>query len=179
MALAGFTKVCSKNTGGNSLLWLIEAAKINVVTIGADTVTGITTTGTPDDFNVYEVDQDTLVRTEEGVGTGSNMSYVHAIEFSLSKPSAAMRTSINAIADASPCGMVAIMRDGNGLYWLVGYSATDLASRGLRLVGDNFTSGTAPDDEEGSKDVIRLESKSGFKALPITGTPGTTGPNIL
>jgi len=107
------------------------------------------------------------------------MSYVHAIEFSLSKPSAAMRTSINAIADASPCGMVAIMRDGNGLYWLVGYSATDLASRGLRLVGDNFTSGTAPDDEEGSKDVIRLESKSGFKALPITGTPGTTGPTIL
>lgn len=181
MALAGFTKVCSKNTPGNSLLWLIEASKISTVTIVADGVTVLNTTATGDDFQVYEVDQDTLVRTEEGVGTGHNISYVHAIEFSLSKPSAALRTSINALADASPCGIVAIMRDGNGVYWVCGYNATDLASRGFKLVQDNMTSGTAPDDEEGSKDVIRLETKSGFKALPVTsGTTVTaTGPNII
>jgi len=179
MALAGFTKICSKNTPGNSLLWLIEASKLNSVTITGDEVTAISTDATGDDFQVYEVDQDTLVRTEEGTGTGSNMSYIHAIEFSFSKPSAAMRTSINALADASPCGIVAIMRDGNGVYWLVGYNATDLASRGLKLVSDTMTTGTAPDDEEGSKDIIRLETKSGFKAVPLDATPSATGPTIL
>jgi hypothetical protein len=181
MSLAGLTRVCAKNTAGNSLLWLIEASKISAVTIVADEVTVLTTTGTAADMQVYEVDQDTLVRIEEGKGNGSNISYIHAIEFTFSKPSAALRTALNALADASPCGMVAIMRDGNGVYWVIGWNALDLGSRGLRLVQDNFTSGLAPDDEAGSKSMIRLECKSGQKDLPVksTSTVATAGPNVI
>ena len=166
MALPGFTKICAKNTPGMSLLWLIEASSVTASTIVADEITVLTLL-TSTAFKVYEVDQDTLVRGEEGVGTSSNISYVHSIDFTLAKPTAAMRTSINALADASPCGMIAIMRDGNGLYWVVGYNATDGNSRGLKLVTDSTTSGAAPDDEDGQKTTIRLETKSGFKQLPV------------
>lgn len=169
MALAGFTKICAKNTPGNSLLWLIEASKVSAVTIVTDEITVLTTT-TGSTFQVYEVDQDSLVRGEEGVGTSSNISYVHSIDFTLAKPTAAMRTAINALADASPCGIIAILKDGNGLYWVEGYNATDGTGRGLKLVTDSTTSGAAPDDEAGNKTTIRLETKSGFKSLPVKST---------
>jgi hypothetical protein len=166
MALANYSKVCSKNVGGNSTLWLIEASSYSAHTIVSDEIT-VFTLDTSTTFKTYEIDQDTLVRSEEAVGTGHNISYTHAVEFSLRKPSAAMRTAINAIADASPCGMIAVIKDGNGLYWVVGFNAQDLGDRGLKLVSETTTSGASPDDEEGSKTVIRLECKSGYKALPV------------
>lgn len=169
MALANYTKTCSKNVPGNSLLWLIAASEIGSVTVVTDEITALTVT-TGATFKTFDVDQDTLVRMEEGTGTGFNISYVHSIEAAFSKPTKELRTALNAIADASPCGMVAIMRDGNGLYWVVGYNEVDLGTRGLKLVSDSTTSGAAPDDAEGSKSNIRLETKSGYKALPVKST---------
>ena len=175
-SLANYTKVCSKNVPGNSTLWLIEADSVSSATVVTDEITVLALTS-GSTFKVFDIDQDTLVRTEEGTGTGHNISYVHGIEFAFSKPSAAMRTAINAIADASPCGMVAIVKDGNGVYWVVGWNQTDLNERGLKLVQDSTTSGSAPDDAEGSKTMIRLETKSGYKALPVksTSTVAVTG----
>lgn len=166
MAIANYTKVCSKNVPGASLLWITESDNISSVTVVSDEVTVVTMNGATT-FKVFDVDQDTLVRMEEGTGTGHNISYVHSIEAAFSKPSAAMRTALNSLADASPCGMIALVKDGNGTHWLVGYNEIDLGERGLKLVQDNVTTGSAPDDAEGSKATIRLETKSGYKALPV------------
>ena len=167
--IAGFTKVCSKNVPGNSVVWLTESDNIASVTVATGEITALTM-ATGKTFSVFDVDQDTLIRMEEGTGTGHNMSYVHSVEFALSKPSTHVRTAINNLADASPCGIVALIKDGNGTYWLEGYNEVDLLERGLKLVQDNTTSGTAPDDAEGSKSVIRLETKSGYKTLPVKST---------
>jgi hypothetical protein len=169
MALANYVKSCSKNVPGNSLLWLGSSADVDTVTVVADELTLLTMV-TSKTFKTFDVDQDTLLRIEEGVGTGHNISYVHAIEAAFSKPSAALRTAMNNLADESPCGMIAIVRDGNGLYWVVGYNEVDKGTRGLKLVQDNTTSGAAPDDADGSKSSIRLETKSGYKALPVKST---------
>jgi hypothetical protein len=173
MALATYTKSCSKNVAGNGLFYLTEASNINTVTISAGEVTALTLY-TAKAFSVIDNDLDSLIRSQEGTGSGDKFSYMHKIEAKFSKLSTALNTLRNAIADASPCGMVAMVKDGNGTWWLVGYNAVDGVERALKAKTDSDTSGNAPDDEAGGMATITLECKSGYLDLPIKSTSTVT-----
>jgi len=174
MALANYAKACSKNTGGNSTFYIVESSKVASATVTAGEITALTlTTGSV--FFTVDFDQDTLIRTQEGTGSGDKISYVHRIEAMFSQLTVALNTFRDSLADESACGLVAMVKDGNGTWWVVGYNETDLATRGLKMIQDNDTSGGAPADEDGGKASIILESNSGFLDLPVNGTVTTSG----
>lgn len=167
MAIATYARICEKNKPGNSQIWIAEAPNITSITIAA----GEVTTFTMDSGKTFQEHQpmiDQLTRTQEGVGTGSNISYLHKIDMKFAKLATGMNTMRNALADASPCGMVTVTKDTNGEYWLTGWTESDLGTRGLELRQDNDTSGTAPDDAEGSIASLILECKNGDLDLPLT-----------
>jgi len=167
MAIATFARTCSKNIPGNSQIWFAEAPNITSITITAGEVTAFTM-DSGKKFLEHQPKIDTLVRTQEGVGTGSNISYLHKIALKFAKLATGVNTMRNALSDASPCGIVAVTKDSNGTYWLTGWNATDLGNRGLELRQDNDSSGAAIDDEEGGMADMVLECKSGYLDLPLT-----------
>lgn len=169
MAIADYVKTCSKNVAGNSTLWLTEAENISSVTIVTGEITVITMK-TGKEWQPYDNDLDSLIRSQEGSGNGNNISYTHKIEAKFSKLSPALNTARTALADASVCGILALVKDSNGVWWLVGYNPSDLTKRALKLMTDSDTSGGAPDDEEGGKASIVLESKSGYLDIPVKST---------
>ena len=169
MALANYTKSCLKNIAGNSLLYVTEASNVTTVTVSNGEVTALTME-TSKTFKTVAMDIDTLQRTEEGKGFGTNIYYTHKIEATFSYLSTALRTFRNALADASPCGMIALVKDGNGTWWLVGYNEVDTTNRGLQLVQDNTTSGKKASEEAGGKASIILQSEDGYADLPVKST---------
>ena len=170
-AIAVYTKACTKNVSGNSALYWCEVANITSFTITTGEISAVTP-ATGKKFFKAGAEIDTIIRTEEGVGTISNISYKHRIEAKFNKPSTALNTLRNSLADASPCGILAIVTDSNGTSWLVGYNATDGKNRPLRLVTDSVTSGAVPSEAEGSKLLIALETENGYVCLPFDSTLG-------
>ena len=172
MAIAVYTKACSKNTPGNSQIWIAEAPNITSITITAGEAAAFTM-DSGKKFLEAQADIDKLTRSQEGTGTGSNISYLHKIEMVFSKLALGLNTFRDSLADASPCGMVAVTKDSNGTYWLTGWNANDLGNRGLELRTDNDTSGAAPTDEDSGASTITLETTSGSLDLPLS-TAGVT-----
>lgn len=167
MAIATYARACSKNVSGNSQIWLSEAPNISSITITSGEATAFTMVST-NKFMEVQAEIDSIIRTEEGTGTGSNISYLHKIEMKFSKLATGLNTLRNSLADSSPCGMVAVTKDGNGTYWLTGWNATDLGNRGLELRTDNINSGGTPSDEEGGINSLSLETTSGYVDIPLS-----------
>lgn len=174
MAIAAYTKACTKNVGGNSAVYLTEAANITTVTVTSGEISAAITMGSGLTFHEVEADLDNVVHTQEGVGTQTNISYTHRVEMVFSKPSTALNTLRDSLADASPCGVVAIVSDGNGISWLVGYNVTDGTNRALYLATDSLNSGAAPADDGGQAITVALEGQSGYLSLPFDATIGAT-----
>lgn len=172
MAIAVYTKSCSKNVAGNTALFLTDIANVVSVTVTSGEITAITM-DTGDHFFEVDADQDSIVRTEEGTGNGNNISYVHKVAAKFAKPSKELNTLRNSLADGSPCGILAIVADGNGQAWLVGYSVAEGFKRPLRLMKDSLNSGGSPADEGQGVDV-ELESTNGYPAIPFDSTNSGT-----
>lgn len=168
-AIANYAKTCAKNVGGNSGIYIAEKANTTTVAVTTGEVTGITmASGTY--FEEVDAEIDTIIRTQTGEGTTNNIKYLHRVEMKFVKPSTALNVLRNALADASPCGILTIITDGNGTSWLTGYNETDGLNRPLRLVEDADTSGATPSDEEGQTVTIALQVESGYLDLPFDAT---------
>ena len=167
MAIAVYTKACTKNTGGNSRVFYTEAANVSSVTVTAGEVAAAITMASGKTFHEVQAEIDTVIRTEVAAGRRTNISYTHRIEMKFGKPQTALNILSDALTDASACGLIAIVQDGNGNCWLVGYNETDTTNRGLYVVQDDTNSGAAPSDEEGNVVTIALETSSGFKDIPF------------
>ena len=171
MAIATYTKTCAKNVGGNSAVYLTEAANINAVTVTSGEISAITM-DTGKTFHQVQHDLDGATHTQEGAGTKQNISYTHKVELKFQKPSVALNTLRDSLADGSACGMLAIVTDGNGTSWLVGWNQTDGINRALYLEADNMTSGAEPSEEDGQAVTITLTCVNGYLALPFDSTLG-------
>ena len=169
MAIAVYTKVCAKNTAGNTRVFIAEAANITSVT-GAATEISAITMATGKTFHEVQADIDTVIRTEVAEGKRSNISYTHRVEMHLAKPILAMNTFRESLSAASPCGMCAIVQDANGESWLVGWNESDCGNRGLFLAQDDSNSGATPNDEDGNIVMIALETSSGYLDIPFDDT---------
>jgi hypothetical protein len=169
MAIAVYTKACVKNTGGNARVFFTEAANVSSVTVTAGEVAAVTM-ATGKTFHEVQAEIDTVIRTEAATGRRTNISYLHRVEMKFGKPQTALNTLSDSLTAASACGIIAIVQDGNGACWLVGYNATDTTNRALYVVQDDTNSGATPSDEEGNTVTIALETTSGFKDLPFDAT---------
>jgi len=70
--------------------------------------------------------------------------------------------------DASPCGLIAIVKDGNGNQWTSGYSEVALLERPMRISSDTSATGKAFTDSNAS--IVMLSSVDGEKSRVFTGT---------
>lgn len=168
-ALAVYAQPCSKTAGGNNLLAITEVSNITGITVTTGEVSAITL-GTGLTFKKIAVEQDTLQRTHAGVGSKNNIGYTHQIKYSLSNPDVDLETHANALADASPCGIAAIVLDGNNQAWLVGYNDEDYGNRPLRLLNDDFDSGLEPIGDGVQNNDFTLQCISRMRALPLDST---------
>jgi len=174
MAIAAYTKACSKNVGGNSAVYLTEATNVSAVTVTSGEISAAITMDGTTTFHEVQADLDSVIHTQEGTGTQSNISYTHRVEMRFAKPSVSLNTLRDSLADGSPCGLVAIVTDANGTSWLVGYNETDGTNRALYLAQDSLNSGAEPAEEDGQAITVALECQSGYLSLPFDSTIGAT-----
>lgn len=173
MAIVAYTKACSKNVGGNSAVYITEASNLGSVTVTSGEISAALTmaAGT---FHEVQADLDSVIHTQEGEGTQSNIAYTHRVEMRFAKPSVDLNTLRDSLADGSPCGIVAIVTDANGVSWLVGYNETDGTNRALYLATDSLNSGAEPAEDDSQAVTVALECQSGYLSLPFDATIGAT-----
>lgn len=170
-AIAVYTKTCAKNVGGNSAVYLTEAANIATITVTAGEISALTM-DTGKTFHEIQSDLDSIVHTQEGEGTRNNIAYTHRVEMKFSKPSVTLNTLRDELAAASACGILAIVTDGNGTSWLIGYNETDSYNRPLYLSNDSLNSGAEPNEDGSQLVTIALEGSSGYLSIPFDSTLG-------
>jgi len=172
MAIANYSKSCAKNVPGLTALYLVEVDNISSITVTSGEISAITMTDT-DTFMEFDVDIDQLALRTEGQGK-ENFFQTNTIEARFSKLSADLVSAKSALADAIVCGMAAIVTDGNGTSWLVGYNENELDKRPINRMEANFDSGKKPSDEDTAAYVITLMQESGYDPTPFDTTNNGT-----
>lgn len=172
MAIAVYVKICSKNTPGNTTIAFTELDNITSITIVSEEVTVVTMSGLTK-FHQFDADIDSVKMTLEGSG-GSSYFQTNKLEARFSKLTAGLITAKQSLVDAVTCGALAVVLDGNGQAWLLGWNTVDLGRRPLNKITSNFDSGMKPSDENANAYTITLESESGYDPLPFEATPNAT-----
>jgi len=149
-------------------VFVAEKASITGVTVAAGEISAVTGT-TPFVRVDAELDSVHWNQKESQVGL-NNSKFENVIDFNVVPPSAATNTFLKALSDGSPCGLFAIIIDGNGKCWLVGYNETDLLNRPLRKIEEDSDTGTSPSDEAGQTAKVKLGNECGGRALPFDTT---------
>jgi hypothetical protein len=168
MALAIFTRTCAKNVSGASKVFVAENATITAITVASGEISAITGT-TP--FMRVDAEQDSVSWEQKVERIGNNNSKVtNTIDFQVAPPATATNTFLQALIDGSPCGLFAIVIDGNGRCWLVGYNTTDLKNRPLRTNNITTKTGKNISEVDGQLASIQLFNEASGIALPFDTT---------
>lgn len=168
MALAKYNKSCAVNTPGNQNLFIAEVANITSITIASGEVTAITGSATGS-FKEIGADLDTIQRIENA--TAKNSTVIdHQLIAKFSKGAKNLQTLRKSLADAMPCGVVAIVLDGNGQAWLCGWGSTNHGTRPFRNMTDNFDTGLKPEDDSMNMATITLQGSSADYDIPLDST---------
>lgn len=168
MALAKFAKTCAKNTPGNSKVFLAQVADITSITVMAGEVSAVTM-GSGLKFGQFGADADTIQFTLEGKG-GTTYAMTYNLLMKFSKKSKALIAAVDALRAATPCGIVAIRQDANGVCLLSGWNDIDKGGRPYNQLTDSYDSGTKPDDEGASSYSVTLTGMSGYDEIPFDST---------
>jgi hypothetical protein len=168
MSISNYARSIVRNHPGNRHLFLTEVSNILDVTITSGEASAISMiNGTS--FKEIQADSDSIKRMEVGSGNASNFYIIHQVEFKCRKPRLALNTLIDSLADASACGIAAIVIDSNGLGWLIGWNETDEGTRALYLDEAEGDSARLPLDD-GNRTAIKLGCSSGYKDIPLDST---------
>lgn len=168
MALAKFARVCAKNISGCQAVYVADQALITVITVTAGEISALTgALG----FKEIEADVDSISwdTTSEKVGI-AGIVFKNVLKFVCSKMTTLLNTLRTALADGSPCGYLAIVTDGNGKNWLVGYTVNDLKTRPLRLQSETGKTGKGLSEADGNTVEFSLENECGGICLPLDAT---------
>lgn len=150
MALtSGLVNACSAVSGGISTIWITNSSDIDIatgVTVVADVVTVIPLI-VGGAWTKFEFKEETAFRKDTSERSDSGAQPVtHQLQFMKVGLDAATITSIQELSDASNCGLVAIVKDLNGIKWFVGWSELLDVDRPLYLKTGTVDSGTASTD---------------------------------
>jgi len=142
-SLTSILKSCDNNTGGVVKFYVAPEEFVTGTTLTAGTITVIGMTGSTK-FVEYQFNKNTANYIEEAAISLENGStfYTTTVTLSLPRREVAKRNSLALIA-AGQRNLKIILKDGNGLYWYVGYANS------ANLTGLGEGSGTAKGD--GSK----------------------------
>lgn len=168
MSLAIFTQSCAKNVSGASKIFIAEKSVATAFTITLDEISAVTGT-TP--FMRVDTIQDSVSWEEKGELIGlNNWKVTNSIKFKIMPPAKATNTFRQALIDGSPCGLFALIVDGNGKCWVVGHNATDVRERPLRLRADTRGTGEGLSNADGNTSIVELWNECGGLALPLDST---------
>ena len=164
---AGITKSCVSRSGGLLEIHLANVEDVDTFTLTSGVYTAVTMNASAVFFK-FEFEQDTAEYRENVTMENGSIAATHEVEMFIGGLTATNRDRLQEIADQSVCGMIGIVKDANGVFWVVGYSETALKERPLRLLTDASATGKAFTDLVGS--TVTLQSVDGDKALTFTGT---------
>jgi hypothetical protein len=165
MALAKFARVCAKNVSGCQALYVAAQSGVTVITVTAGEISAVTGATA---FKEIEADVDGITWDNLSSKVGNaGIVYKNVITFIISKMNTLLNTLRTALADGSPCGFLAIVTDGNGQNWLVGYSVNDLKNRPLQLESEAAKTGKGLTDAEGNTITFTLSNEMGGPTLPF------------
>jgi len=168
MALStGLTLECEARSGGIQAIHFASRDSVDSFNLNGDVYDSAAMSG-GGVFYEYEFEQDTGEIRENGSQENGSTAQTHELEFFLPKISTAVRNAIQALIDCSPCGLIAIVTDSNGLKWVVGYSETNLKKRPLKINSDATLSGKGFTDLNGS--TVIMQSIDSEKMREFTGT---------
>ena len=142
-SLTAILKGCENNIGGLTDFYIAPATFVTGMTASTGTITGIQMSGSSK-FVAFEFNKNTGNYTEVGninLQNGSTF-YTQTVNLTIPRREVAKRNAIALIAEGQR-DLKIIVRDGNGIYWMVGYAE----SANLTATGEG--SGTAKAD--GSK----------------------------
>lgn len=186
MALNGFTKACASHTPGINRLILVESDNITAATVATGYVTSLdVTTGTAKE---YVVDRYGLKATFEASTDDSGLKFcTQKIEAHISKLTSELRLELKEIADASACGLCAVLVDSNGNKWVYGLNVLSTAiitqasstQTGLGVESITFDSGLKLDEEGTDKATLILSGLFSELPFPTNGTISTSGTGLI
>lgn len=138
---SGYTLDCRDSVGGLVEIYFIEAGNVQSITEASGVVTTITK-ASGKVFRKYEQDQDTAFFVENLNSNVQNGSLFYQQELTIvcNKMQTALR---NELLLLNKNRLIAITKDANGTYWLLG------KSRFLHATAGNSGSGTASGDRNG------------------------------
>jgi hypothetical protein len=167
MALAGYSRACAAKSGGIRRMWITETANVTSFSTSGDTYDAVVMNGSAV-FYKYEFEQDSAELKEAISFENGSKKVQHDLEVKLDYMLTASRLEIEALADASHCGLIAVVEDMNGQAWVLGYSEAMLKDRPLRMTNADGTTGKALTDLNG--DVLKFQSIDTQRARVFTGT---------
>lgn len=138
---SGYVLDCKDSSGGIVEIYFIEKANLTTVTEASGVVTALTK-ATGKRFWKYELPKQVGSLTETITGSIENGTVFYASELILivNKLNVAVRNELKLLAQNT---LVAVVKDNNGLYWLVG------KDRGIDLTTGTSGTGTAFGDRSG------------------------------
>jgi len=156
---SGISKGCSNNMGGVLKVWLTDLDSVTSVTATSGHISAITMGGSPASvFYEFEFNRNTASFEENepiNIENGSAY-YMQTITLVIPKRDVDKRNTIKTLAQRD---LIAIVKDGNGIYWLVG------EENGLLLT--ELTSGSGLTKADGSKYTLVLTAEEFSPAQTI------------
>ena len=138
---SGYTLDCKDSTGGLVEVYFINKGDVSTMTEASGVITALTK-ATGKQFYKYELPKQTSSLTETITGSIENGTVFYAQELVIivNKLTVAVRNQIKLLAQAT---LLAVGKDQNGRYWLIGYQ------NGIDLTTGTSGTGTAYGDRSG------------------------------
>lgn len=164
--LSGLTNDCAANMGGISEVYLANKADVSEITITSDKVTGITMVSSAK-FKKYSFRPNTSsMSSNYQVNVENGVHYVQTdLLMVFSRMETTKRVEVVAMAQGE---LIAIVKDANGVFWLLGEENPLLLS-----AGDGLT-GTARTDRNGYSVTLQ----DNFSEMPHEILVGTGGVDL-
>lgn len=168
--LAGIAKDCAANMGGILEVYLANKADVDVITKSSDKVTGITMASSAK-FKTYALKPGTgSLSSNYQVNQENGTVYVQSdLLMVFNRMDTTKRIEITAMAQGE---LIAIVKDANGTYWLLGEYEPLLIS-----AGDGLT-GTARADRNGYS-VTLTDNSPEMPSEILVGEGGVELSNII
>jgi len=138
---SGYQLDCKDNAGGILEVYFIERGAVTSISEASGVVTGLTK-ASGKRFWKYELPKETGSLTENMTGNIQNGTVFYASELKIvvNKLNVTIRNEIKLLAQAT---MIAVAKDNNGKYWLIGRTS------GIDLTTGTLGTGTAFGDRSG------------------------------
>lgn len=148
---ADLSNSCAAKTGGASKIWLLNADEITSQTSLLDVWVGIGTSG---DAYAFEFELDTAEYRFTSSRENGSIKVEHEVEFFTKGLSDAQRARLQEIAEQN-CGIVAIVKDNEGVKWVVGMSVDFTTERPLYMESIAGSTGKEMTDLTGSTVILK------------------------